>query len=100
MPYHPYGDIERYLHGGGPDRLRLTKTEATAVGLSLARGLEKLWDMGLIHNDVRMRGPTDPQRHLSQISRLSWPLHAVRWQQSYERSGASSLRARIVMADF
>ena len=55
MHYHPRGDLERYAYGGGPDRPRLTYSQAVEVGLTLVRGLQKLWDMGLIHNDARLR---------------------------------------------
>ena len=54
MNYHPRGDIERYAYGGGPDRPRLTNANAVAVGLAVVRGLQRLWDMGLVHNDARL----------------------------------------------
>jgi hypothetical protein len=55
MHYHPRGDAERYSFGSGPDRPRLTNEQAVDVGLVLVRALQKLWDMGLIHNDARLR---------------------------------------------
>jgi hypothetical protein len=55
MDYHPRNDLERYVYADGPDRPRLTSSQAVEVGLTLVRGLQKLWDMGLIHNDARLR---------------------------------------------
>ena len=55
MHYHPRGDLERFVYGRGRDRPQLTGSQAVEVGLTLARGLQKLWDMGLIHNDARLR---------------------------------------------
>jgi Domain of unknown function (DUF4407) len=72
MHYHPRGDLERYVYGGGRDRPRLTNAQAVDVGLTLVRGLQKLWDMDLVHNDARLRnilftGPLADNGELSML---------------------------------
>lgn len=55
MPYLPCGDLERYVYGPGPGRPRLTNGDAIEAGLTITRGLRQLWELGLSHNDVRLR---------------------------------------------
>jgi hypothetical protein len=55
MHYLPCGDLERYVYGKGRPRPPLTHAHAIEAGLTLIRGLRQLWDLGLSHNDTRLR---------------------------------------------